>query len=156
MFSYLTLLKKVHSQAKTAKIVIFSLKKSKKVVREICSPFFSCIFWGELKWQDKKSYQFRKPLFARFHNLQSVFMILNFFVWLHQLLSQAMLSGLKFEKKIMPIEKHKYDPFSDPKLACLFFLPYSQLKMCKEKCQNHAIYCRNIENYNILSEKVKI
>ena len=56
----------------------------------------------------------------------------------------------------MPIEKHKYDPFSDPKLACLFFLPYSQLNMCKEKCQNHAIYCRNIENYNILSEIVKI
>merc|ERR1712055_725435 len=120
MFSYLTLLKKVHSQAKRAEIVIFSLKKSKKVVREICSPFFSCIFWGELKWQDKKSYLFRKPLFARFHNLQSFFMILNFFVWLHQLLSQAMLSGLKFEK-IMPIEKDKYDPFSDPKLACLFF-----------------------------------
>merc|ERR1712173_285908 len=98
MGSHLKLLKKVHSQAKTAKIVIFSLKKSKKVVRESCSPFFSCIFWGELKWQDKKSYQFRKPLFTRFNNLQSIFMILNFFVWLHQLLSQAMLSGLKFEK----------------------------------------------------------
>ena len=48
--------------------------------------------------------------------MQSIFMILDLF----DRLSQAILSEQKCEKKIMLIEKHKYDQFSDTKVASLF------------------------------------
>ena len=47
--------------------------------------------------------------------MQSIFMILDLF----DQLSQAILSEQKCEK-IMLIEKHKYDQFSDTKVASLF------------------------------------
>jgi len=52
--------------------------------------------------------------------MQSILMILNLFNRLHQLLSQAILSGQKCEKNDANRKHLKYDHFSDPRLVSPF------------------------------------
>ena len=124
MYFYPTLSKKEHSQAKTAKIVRFSLKKNKtKKLSGKSAHLFSFAVFGASSIGRIKRHTSFENLFS------SVFIICNRFLEYQSFLlccinfcPKQSCPG-KCVKKMLPLEKNLFYQFSDLKLLFFYFLP---------------------------------